>query len=518
MRLIDLGAGSLKEIGPRILADILFLSGSLFLACSTYLIAWIMILKMWPDSEELRNLLAALYVQNVILLVLLGILVFMLSGFYTHARAYSSRYKLVTIFNAVSLTFLVHAFLQYFIFRLPSLPRGVDLLAWFFSLVTIGGSRTFKHYVTQTYSIERKPGPGEREVRRVLVVGGAGYIGSVLVRRLLEAGYHVRILDALLFGEDSIKALLHDPKFELQQADFRHVEAVVKAVRNVDAVIHLGAIVGDPACNLDRRMTLETNLASAAMIKAVCRGAGIQRFLFASTCSVYGASEYLLDERSELNPVSLYACTKIDAERVILGNRVGGFYPTVLRLGTAFGSSYRPRFDLVVNLLSARAVVEKKIAIFNKTQWRPFIHVEEIARVFITCLKAPLSLVGYEIFNVGSYSLNSTLDNLAVLIKKQIPDVQIEYVERIVDKRNYRVSFDKIHTMLGFTCIKSLEDGIREIKTAIESGAVTDYCNPIYYNDRSLEQLNLRSLQEEVGGIQAESDKFLNGSVPAIAS
>ena len=512
MNLRNLNRIPIRETAARILADVFFLGVSLFLGFSTYLVGWVIVLRQYPNSARIREAFEALYVQNIVLMVAIGVLVFTLSGFYTHTRAYRGRFKLLVIFNAVSLTFLLHSFLQYFLLRLPPIPRGVTLLAWFFSLLTIGGSRVFKGYVTRNYSIERRAAQGERPVRRVLVIGGAGYIGSVMVRRLLDEGYSVRVMDMVLFGDQSIRPLFENPKFELFREDFRHVESVVKAVQGMDAVIHLGAIVGDPACQLNSKLTLETNLASTTMIKEVCCGAGIQRFLFASSCSVYGASDHLLDERSVLNPISLYACTKVDAERVILGKRVGEFAPTVLRLGTAFGFSYRPRFDLVVNVLAARAIQEKKIAIFNKTQWRPLIHVEDIAEAFLACLRAPLPAIAYETFNVGSYALNHTLEEVAAAIQTQVTGVEVEYIEKTSDQRNYRVSFDKIHTTLGFTCRKTLDDGIAEIKVAFDSGLVSDYRNPIYYNDRSLEQMNVQSLQEEIEGTFGESEKFLRGS------
>jgi nucleoside-diphosphate-sugar epimerase len=328
----------------------------------------------------------------------------------------------------------------------------------------------------------------------------------------MEAGYQVRVLDSLLFGDGPIRELRDTPSFDLLQADCRHVEAVVKAVQGVDAVLHLGAIVGDPACKLDSKTTLETNLAATAMIKEVCRGAGVRRFVFASTCSVYGSSDYLLDERSVVQPISLYACTKVDSEHAILCKPSSDFVPTVLRLGTAYGWSFRPRFDLVVNLLTARALMERKITIFNQTQWRPFIHLHDISRAFIMCLQAPLSQVAYEIFNAGSYQMNTTLGDMAKLIQSLIPGVEVDYVENTSDHRNYRVSFDKIHTVLGFTCIKSLEDGILEVKRAIESRLVSDYREPIYHNDRTLESLNLQAVPEDPTNLLGESEKFLRNS------
>lgn len=359
----------------------------------------------------------------------------------------------------------------------------------------------------------------EIPVKNVLVTGGAGYIGSVLVRRLIGAGYRVRVLDSLLFGDSSTASLRDHPSFEMLKADFRHLGSVVRAVQGMDAVIHLGAIVGDPACKLDAQLTIETNLTATAMIKSVCQGLGIKRFLFASTCSVYGASDDISDEKSAPAPISLYACTKVDSERVVLMKRTPHFAPTVFRLATIFGWSPRPRFDLVVNLMTARALREHRVTVFNQTQWRPFVHVDDIARAFIACLKAPTSLVGYEIFNLGSNWLNATLGELASRVGALIPGTQIQYVENTADHRNYRVCFDKISSVLRFSCVHSLEDGIAEVKKAVEEGLVPDYLDAEYHNDRMLQRLNLRAVAQEAEEALTVSDRFLGEetSTPALA-
>jgi len=319
------------------------------------------------------------------------------------------------------------------------------------------------------------------KTKNVLVIGGAGYIGSALSRQLLEAGYRVRVLDSLLFGDSSISDIATHPNFQLLRADFRNVESLVKAMEGIDAVVHLAAIVGDPACTIKSDLTTEINYAATRMLIEVCKGAGVSRLLFASTCSVYGASDFLMDERSAPNPISLYAQTKLDSERVILESKSPTLHPTCLRLATVFGFSARPRFDLVVNLLVARAIQDKKILIFNHEQWRPFIHVTDVAQAFVRALEAPVTVVSGEVFNVGSYELNYSLGDVAEKIRERIPQVEIEYKEN-PDKRNYRVSFDKIHSCLGFVCKTRLEDGIEEIKRAIETSQIGDYRDKVFSN------------------------------------
>jgi nucleoside-diphosphate-sugar epimerase len=316
---------------------------------------------------------------------------------------------------------------------------------------------------------------------RILVVGGAGYIGSVLVRDLLADGYEVRVLDSLIYGEESLQDLASHPRFALRRGDFRRVEDVVRAVRGVDAVIHLGGIVGDMACAFDENQTLQTNVAATRLLAEVCRALEAGRFLFASTCSVYGAASSPVDERSALKPLSLYAASKADAERLLLAARSPGFHPSILRLATAFGWSFRPRFDLVVNLLAAKAAVEKQIVIYNREQWRPFIHVADISRAFRAVLAAPVKRVSGEIFNVGSNRMNATLGQLAERIAAVSTGLQIDYVDN-PDARSYRPSFEKIRQALGFECAISLESGIREIQSALRCGLITSYEEPRYHN------------------------------------
>ncbi len=314
-----------------------------------------------------------------------------------------------------------------------------------------------------------------------MVEGGAVYIGSVLIRGLIADGYHVRILDSFEFGEESVRNLYGSSRFEPIRGDFRRIEPVVRATQGVDAVIHLGGIVGDPACSLNEDKTLETNLWATSLLSDVCRAAGVSRLLFASSCSVYGAADQFVDESSSPRPVSLYAATKLDSEKVLLAARDETFHPVIFRLATAFGWSYRPRFDLVVNLLTAQAVTSQKITIYNGEQWRPLIHVDDISRAFRMALAKPVELVSGEIFNVGGEVMNFTLQELAHQIMAVEPDLDVEFVDNN-DRRSYRVRFDKIRRTLGFQCHTSLRSGILGLKDAISRGLVPDYRDARYSN------------------------------------
>ncbi len=320
-----------------------------------------------------------------------------------------------------------------------------------------------------------------RPVENVLLIGGAGYIGSVLVRQLLARGYRVRVLDRLMFGREPILDLSLLPRFELLPGDFRNPHVVAKAAERMDALIHLGAIVGDPACDLDERATVETNYEATALIAQAARDLGIPRVIFASTCSVYGTSNHTVDETAVPRPVSLYAATKIDSEKTLLASASDSLHPTVLRIGTAFGWSHRPRFDLAVNLLTAKARIEGRIVVYNSNQWRPFVHVGDIGSAFCRVLEAPLSKVSGRIFNVGSNETNHQLSDVAQTIGRVFPGVSVVHQSNS-DRRNYRVSFDKIRDVLGFECRTSLLQGIEEVSRALRRGAVPDYTDPIYHN------------------------------------
>jgi nucleoside-diphosphate-sugar epimerase len=323
----------------------------------------------------------------------------------------------------------------------------------------------------------------------VLVTGAAGYIGSILLRRLLDRGYRVRVLDRLMYGDDAIRAILHHPRLDLLVADFRDPAVAARAVAGVSAVVHLGAIVGDPACAIDADFTIGTNFEATRIIANAAARAGVRRFLFGSTCSVYGASEARLDEQSALNPVSLYADTKIAAERALLNMGSPSFAPVILRFATAYGHSYRPRYDLAVNVMTAKAVTEGQITIHGGEQWRPFVHVDDIARALILALEAPVATVAGEVFNVGSDAQNHQLKEVGALIQRLIPPTVVLTNDLVMDKRNYYVRFAKIRAALGFAPIHTLAGSIVEMKDALDTGVVRDYRDRRYNNHQYLCQI-----------------------------
>ncbi|HEY6852667.1 MAG TPA: NAD-dependent epimerase/dehydratase family protein, partial [Gemmatimonadales bacterium] len=327
------------------------------------------------------------------------------------------------------------------------------------------------------------------EPRRVLVTGGAGFIGSHLTRLLLARGYHVRVLDRFDYGRAGLQGLT-DPRLEIVPGDVCNSRDLSRALRNVQGVIALAAIVGDPACNLDPQETINLNYTATKMLIEACNFYGVERLVFASSCSVYGASNHdMLTEQSRLNPVSLYARTRVLSENILF-DRAGDVEPVVLRLSTVFGLSPRMRFDLVVNTLTVRAVVDGKIAIFGGNQWRPNVHCRDAARAFVRALEAPARLVAGEIFNVGGDGLNHTITRLGQMVGEIVGDVDVAQQADVPDARDYRVSFEKIRKTLGYEPEYTVEAGIREVAAAVRSDpALRAYQNAAYHNVQALQQV-----------------------------
>jgi len=324
--------------------------------------------------------------------------------------------------------------------------------------------------------------------RRVLVTGGAGFIGSHLTRMLLDRGYSVRVLDRFDYGRAGIEGLRH-PRLEVVAGDVCSSRDVGRALRDVHGVIALAAIVGDPACNLDPEETINLNYTATKILIEACNFHRVRRLVFASSCSVYGASGgAALTEQSRLNPVSLYARTRVLSESLLF-DRAGEVEPVVLRLSTVFGLSPRMRFDLVVNTLTVRAVADGGITIIGGNQWRPNVHCRDAARAFIAALEAPAERVAGEIFNVGGDALNHTITDLGDMVAEIVGDVQVARQHDGNDPRDYRVSFAKIRRVLGFEPEWTVAAGIREVAAAVRAeAALRDYQNPAYHNVQALRQ------------------------------
>ena len=323
--------------------------------------------------------------------------------------------------------------------------------------------------------------------KKILVTGGAGYIGSVLTRQLLSKGYSVKVLDKIYINASSIENLKQNENFSFIEGDVGDVETVVNAIKDVDAVVHLAEIVGDPACKLNPKRTQQINYFSTSLLATICKHFQVNRFIYTSSCSVYGANtdDSLLHENSVKNPLSLYARMKIESEKTLLNQADGLFSPTILRLATVFGESPRMRFDLVTNIMTAKAFFNGKIDVFGGDQWRPLVHVSDVSKAIITVLEAPIEKVGGEIFNVGSNDNNATIKQIGQTVKEVIPSAELNICENQIDKRDYKVDFTKIQAILNFTAAVSLKEGVNEINLALKEGKYKDYEQERYHNDKA---------------------------------
>lgn len=311
-------------------------------------------------------------------------------------------------------------------------------------------------------------------------------MGSHLVRKLLSRGYSVRVLDSLLFGDASIKELYSNPDFELFKGDIRHIEDVGDSMEGCHGVIHLAGIAGDPACELKPDTTHAINYEATKLMVEITKYRKLKRFIFASTCSVYGAAEdYFLNEGSLLNPVSLYGETNLRSEQIVLRGFDGSdVVCSIMRLATVFGTSYRMRFDLVVNILSAKAVNEGKIKVFGGKQWRPNVHVQDVAEACTLLLEAPASRVDKETFNIGSNEQNYRIAELGDIVRQSIPGIQVETVDESPDPRSYHVSFDKARHVLGYRVAHTVKSGVLKIQQLFADGKINNYLDDVHYNVR----------------------------------
>ena len=297
---------------------------------------------------------------------------------------------------------------------------------------------------------------------KVLVTGGAGYVGTTLVPQLLAKGYEVTIFDNLMFGGDYIMPFFRNQKFSFVKGDVRDLSTLKKEIKNADIIIHLAAIVGYPACRKDPELAEAVNIKGTKnLIKATSNE---QLILFGSTGSNYGTVEEICTEETPLNPLSLYGQTKTLAEKMLLEERT----TIAWRFATAFGVSARLRLDLLINDFTYKAITQGYIVIYEKHFMRTFIHVHDMGRAFLFGIEHQ-DMMKNNVFNVGSEKMNYSKKQICEMIKERT-GVYIHYadIDKDADKRNYIVSYDKIN-QLGYTTTISVEDGIDELIRALQA-------------------------------------------------
>mgnify|MGYP000026370831 CR=1 FL=1 len=330
---------------------------------------------------------------------------------------------------------------------------------------------------------------------RVLVVGGAGYVGSVLVREFLREGYQVRVLDNLLYGRRGLQELLgKEPELELIVQDMREVDRSV--FDDVDAVVNLGGFSNDPIADRFPELNFELNTDAAVRLAELALECGVRRYVLASTCSVYDSGDDELGdvvktEDYPVAPTAAYSRSKLEAEKALFALRDEGLCPIALRKGTIYGYSPRMRFDLVVNTMVMTALRDGRILLHRGGEmWRPLVSVLDVAKAYVLALTAPEDQVSGQVFNI--VYCNYRISELGLRIAHQLRcmDIQVsvepDYTPRKV--RNYRVSGTRAHRVLGFTPEVSVEQAVAEMVEKLR--AITDLDNPRYYNIRWVELLH----------------------------
>jgi nucleoside-diphosphate-sugar epimerase len=311
-----------------------------------------------------------------------------------------------------------------------------------------------------------------------LVSGGAGYLGIPAIDELHAGGRSVRVLDALLHGDqDELVADLGSRGVEVVRGDIRDPAARRQALDGVGEIVHLAAIVGDPACARDPQLSHAVNVEGTTALFAEGRAAGVRRFVFASTCSNYGRladATVPIAEDGALAPVSLYAEQKVAIERALLNGAQAPMEVTCLRLATLYGVAPRMRFDLTVNEFTRDLWASRRLEVFGEQFWRPYVHVRDAARAIRLVLDAPAEHVAGEVFNVGRIDENYRKVDLVDIIRSQIDRGAVSFVHRDEDPRNYKVSFDKIACVLAFQPAMTVPDGVAEIVAALDSGRFRD--------------------------------------------
>lgn len=322
----------------------------------------------------------------------------------------------------------------------------------------------------------------------MLVTGGAGYVGSALVPRLLELGHRVTVLDWYLYGDDVFSEYARHPGLREIRGDIRDLAAVGRALEGADTVIHLACISNDPSYDLDPALGKSVNADAFRPLVESARRAGVQRFIYASSSSVYGVkSEPEVTEALSLEPLTDYSKYKAECERILEQERRPGFCTVTVRPSTVCGYARRLRLDLVVNILTNHAINRGKITVTGGDQMRPNVHIDDMVDAYIHLLDQPAERIDGEIFNVGSE--NHTVLEIARIVQRVLGgSVPIEIVPTN-DPRSYHVSSEKIRRQLGFLARRSVEQAVIDLKRAFEAGKITDpLTNPLYFNIHRMQE------------------------------
>ncbi|MBI1910259.1 MAG: SDR family oxidoreductase [Deltaproteobacteria bacterium] len=334
-----------------------------------------------------------------------------------------------------------------------------------------------------------------KELKTVVVTGGAGYVGAVLVPKLLSEGYKVRVIDLFLFGRDVLPK--NQPNLEIVEGDIRNQELLKMIFAGADAVIHLACISNDPSFELNPELSRSINYECFEPMVAIAKKSGVQRFIYASTSSVYGVSDAPeVTEDHPLVPLTDYNKYKGMCEPHLLKYHSPEFTTVIIRPATVCGYSPRLRLDLTVNILTNHAVNNRKITVFGGTQKRPNIHIDDIAELYVDLLKRPPEQIGGKTFNAcyENFNLKELAEMVRKIVSREMPELQPIAVEMTStnDIRSYHVSSKKIKKELGWAPKRTLEDAVVDLCHAFRAGKIKNPMTDIrYYNVKAVQASHL---------------------------
>lgn len=329
----------------------------------------------------------------------------------------------------------------------------------------------------------------DNQISKIYITGGAGYVGAMLVPRLLEAGYGVTVLDLMLYGEDVIKP--HN-NLNLIKGDIRDADLLKKSILGHDAVIHLACISNDPSFELNPNLGRSINLDAFEPLVQISKDSGVSRFIYASSSSVYGVKEEKdVHEGMSLEPLTDYSKFKADCEKILSKFESPDFTTVTIRPATVCGYSKRQRLDVVVNILTNLAFHKREISVFGGKQLRPNIHIQDMVEAYVTLLKAPKEKIAGEIFNAG-YE-NQTVLELAETVQKVVGDDVKLVATPTNDNRSYHISSKKIAEKLGFVATHSIADASMDLKNAFEAGLLPNsLTDEKYFNIKRMQSVELK--------------------------
>ena len=330
------------------------------------------------------------------------------------------------------------------------------------------------------------------KARRVLVTGGAGYVGSMLVPNLLKRGYNITVLDTFWFWKsikqfEKLFGVSNHPNLRIIKGDLRNKYDIRKSLKNVDSVIHLACISNDPSSELDPKFTHSVNYHGSINLIDLSKKIGVKRFIYASTSSVYGIKkEKNVTEDLDLEPITQYSRLKVEIEHYLMHRLEGKFKGVIIRPSTICGYSPRQRLDVVVNILTNLAINNGKITVFGGGQLRPNIHIKDMVRLYQLLLEVPIDKINKKIYNAGYENLKVL--EIANLVREVVGNVDIE-IKETDDPRSYHICSDKIKNELGFKAKHTVEEAIIELKNAFANGVINNVDDDFYYNIRRMKKI-----------------------------